>query len=343
MPMENNGGNGNLSNILQEDYEGLRMHFLEGDSDKPTVVYAKGLSYPSHAFQWMHMFNACGMGAVFAPYRGSWGSEGSFLSEAGDVLSPEQDVADMVAFADLLNPDSYVIIAGNCFGASPALVAGAQDDSVSKIMTWGGMIYSDDVSSNIRYSTLTYESQPGIDHLVDKCIDLGRNLKDGGIEGEEYFDTYNGFSHDVWEKMINGGTSLNPYRHLSELADKDVLLFAPKEDHLIHPQRSHDFTEALKHYNGNVTLHEPEGGHKTGFGEQEMVQTLTWMLGKSPEEMAGGFQTIAGFGNYAQEVSFDGKTVTVPFYELNREQLQGFKDERLVHDKPLEELFTMIY
>tara|TARA_Y100000310_G_scaffold255649_1_gene263162 strand:+ start:170 stop:1204 length:1035 start_codon:yes stop_codon:yes gene_type:complete len=338
-----NGEVGSLPRIEQEDYKGLRMHYLEGEEGMPTVVYAKGLSYPSHAFQWMHMFKACGMSSVFAPYRGSWGSSGKFLSSSFGMLSVEDDVADMITYAGERNPDSEVIVVGNCFGASPGLVAGAKDDAVSKIMTWGGMIYSDRTLFNLKYETGTHNNKNEICTLTDKCKVLGENLEKGGIPGEEYFDTYKGFRHSVWEKMIDGETSLNPYLHVRALADKDVLLFAPKKDRLIHPKRSLDFAEALQERGGNVTLLQPEGGHKDGFGEQEMVQTLTWMLDKTPDELGGGFQTIAGFREYAREVSFGKKTVTVPFYDLNRVQLEGFKEEGLVHDKSLEELLTMIY
>ena len=179
-----------------QKYNGLSVQYLEGQANMPAVVIAKGLGIPGKELGWMFLLNKVGFNVTYAPYRGTWLSEGDFLPDEKDELSVTKDITDLVDSATRIFGPSEVHIVGDCFGGSPALVAAAKREEVSKIATYGGMIYTADAELNTKYWIND-----------DKSLKLGVVLDRAMRERTgEFFDGYDGFNLPVWVQMVNGRT-----------------------------------------------------------------------------------------------------------------------------------------
>ena len=215
------------------NYKGLAVQYLEGKPGTQTIVIAKGLGIPGKEFEWMYVANLLGFNVVYAPWGGTWDSEGQFLAKAESALSVTNDVSNLVELAlrefggrkDSRTKSNEVYIAADCFGASPALVASTRHPEVTRVFTYGGMIYTDDPESNRKYATpRDAKGEP-----IDKSIKLGETLfehsqqKNGPI-----FDGYPSLDINVWHRMVRGETLLNPYKYLPELSQKKYSAWQPK-------------------------------------------------------------------------------------------------------------------
>lgn len=329
----------------KERYNGLLVQYLEGQKDMPAVVIAKGLGIPGKEIGWMFLLNKLGFNVVYAPYRGTWLSEGKFLPSAKGELSVTQDVSDLVKHSQEIFGTREVYIIGDCFGASPALVTAAKHDEVSKVVTYGGMIYTPNTELNRKYQI-----------NGDKAMKLGQHLARAMKEGGEFFDGYSGFNIATGREMINGRTSLNPYNFLEQLARKKILAMHPKYDRMINYERTLDFVSALDSYckehgiDAAATLRIIESvghdrkGHRTGFGPEEEATTIGFLAGEELSQLKPKLREIAAFKDDHKKTMLrpDGTQFTVPFYELVASQLEEFKSAGLLKDKPLEEILNEI-
>lgn len=327
------------------NYKGLAVQYLEGQHSMPAVVIAKGLGIPSKETGWMFLMNKLGFNVIYAPYRGTWLSEGKFLPNSNGELSVTKDISDLVDFSFELFGPREVYIVGDCFGASPALVSAAKHDEVSKVFTYGGMIYIADADLNRKYKK-----------NGDKSLKLGLELDKSMREGGELFDGYQGFNLAVWRKMINGRTSLNPYNFLEHLARKRIMAMHPREDRMIHYERSIDFVKALDAYCDEKGLDRVSAlrivesvghdrkGHKTGFGPEQKIEVIELFTGEKSDTLMPKLMEAAAFeetyeGRIKKE---DGSVLRIPFYELVVHQIEEFKRAKLLKNKPLDMILREI-
>lgn len=319
----------------------LLVQYLEGQSNMPIVVIAKGLGIPGKEIGWMFLLNHLGFNVAYAPYRGTWLSEGQFLPNSEGELSVTKDITDLVDSATEIFGRREVYVIADCFGASPALVAAAKREEVSKVATYGAMIYNSDPELNRKYWM-----------TGDKSIKLGENLDRAMKDGGEFFDGYNGFNISVWRQMIDGRTGLNPYNFLQKLASKRILALHPRNDSLIDYERSADFVNALKRYcsdNGLAAFVSlstiEEGGHGAGFGPKQKEEVIMFLAGDRAAEIAPRMDEAAALeeAHKGKAVRQDGKEFSVPFHELVARQIDDFRKAGLLKDNPLEVILNEIF
>lgn len=332
----------------KENYKGLAMQFLEGKKGAPAVVLSKGLGIPGKEFQWMLPLNWLGFHVAYAPYRGTWGSAGKFLSDDSEALSVTKDISDVIDFTkDRFDPPAVYCI-GDCFGASPTLVASAGHSEVEKIFTFGGMIYTSSRASNQVYRTA--RNPKG--EKLDRTRELGETLEVAAREGGELFNGYEGFDFKVWLKMLQGDTGLNPYLHKSELARKDILMMHAMDDRLVHYERTADFSEALYAYCMKMELPIKikeellkSGGHRKSFGTKQELQVVQFLTGRSLFSLAVPLlrikSTVKKHKRGFQRP--DGSWFGVPFYDLVAAQVDEFQQAGLLKDMPIEDIVRQIF
>ncbi|MBC8495127.1 hypothetical protein H8D36_03170 [archaeon] len=317
--------------IQKTDYKGLAVKYMQGDTGMPAVVYAKGLGIPGKEVSRMFILNQLGFSVAYAPYRGSWGSKGEFLSKNDGALSITDDVRDLIKFS-LENLSSEVHLLGECLGASPALMASLDFDQATKIFTYGGMFYTD-----CPPKLKTYSADPR-----DKAVELGENLAAGGKPDEKFFPTYDGFNLDVWMDMINGNTDLMLHDHLDALATKQIMLMHPANDNLVSPERSEHLYNSLVFYcenqgiDHNATLRiTNQGGHASGFGSNEQIETLAFLTGKELSVVGEQYQQI--INTIAQNHVQNG----VPFHDEIVTEMQDFQKAGILNQLPIEDIIKL--
>lgn len=332
----------------RERYDGLLVHYLRGDRGKPIVFIAKGLGIPGKELGWMYTLNGFGLNVAHAPYRGTWGSEGEFLSEVDGELSVTKDISDAVDSALRIfsssNPKfgpNKVYIVADCFGCSPSLVASTRFDEVSKIFIYGGMIYTDNPELNDKYKRNN-----------DKSDKLGEELAKSQKEGGRLFDGYKGFDLNVWNRMINGKTGLNPYLYFPELTKKQIFAVHAEGDNLIHYERTTDFIKALNEYSSTnglkhakLSIVPGKKGHRSGFGTWEEVMVMQFLTDKKLITLLPDLIKIQKLvKEHKRGVQRpDGTWFGVPFYDIVVNQVREFQQEGLLKDKPLEEILCAIF
>lgn len=328
----------------------LAMHYLEGNQDLPAIVLAKGLGLFGKELSQAALLNRMGHTVVFAPYRGTWGSEGEFLSSAEDI-SVIQDVRDMVTFATEKLYATEVRIGADCFGASPAMIAAAENEKVTGVFAHGGMFFTNDAVRNAVYAD-----------RGDYSARLGQQLASQNPGDRKFFNGYTGFDIDVWNAAINGETALNPYEHTFALVDKRILLNHGKEDGLIHWKRSADFLAAINERKTSALRPEasgmfPDGGHRSAFGQEAQAMAASFMTKRPLEETAkllGAALTyfqpwtevMERLGSRDEKVGYgaDGGVFSVVAYPLLAEKFVDLRTTGIIKPEvSLEEYLNELY
>jgi hypothetical protein len=240
--------NAERSDLNYTEYKGIYHWHINGREDRKKnigVVIARGLGVPTkiedERLSWM--FSEIGYTTAFCNYTGTWfenRERGKFLKKTKEGLSPETDVSKTIDFVVEKLGAKEVYLLGNCFGATPVLVAGAKKDAVKKILTVGGMIYTDNDMANDDYLRMdrNIKSKQG---ETDFFLQIGREHK------KQYGkNAYKGFSLRKWKNMVMGKTSHNAYDHLDSLSHKHYLGIHALDDTLVSHKRTLIFATTLK-------------------------------------------------------------------------------------------------
>jgi len=123
-----------------------------------------------------------------------------------------------------------IILMGVSFGASLALISGAKDERIKKVIA------------------------------LSPIIDFKEHGKNPEIPEADYFQLYNliaenhkaalkGFNFDDWYKVCSGQSCLNPIEYFNSLKEKEILFIHGKQDLEINFSRTVSFYESLKKLN----------------------------------------------------------------------------------------------
>jgi pimeloyl-ACP methyl ester carboxylesterase len=332
----------------RQEYKGLAVQYLVNNGSRKTAIMVPGVGIPGKEFGWMYSLRSLGFNAVYAPYRGTWFSKGEFLPSNTGKLSVTDDVTDLIEFSLEKLDSTEVIVVGDCFGSSPALVASARYKEVSKVFLYGGMIFSDDPSLNKKYANAVNGN--GVKR--DKVAALGQTLANAATDGGEYFNGYAGFDINVWQQMILGQTELVPHKVIPELAKKRIMIMHSANDSLVDYERSVDFFGALRSYckrnklrtKAKLKIINGGKGHRSGFGTRQELQAM-WFLKKGcltfPKAVYTAHKGIKAHKKGVQRP--DQSWFGAPFYDLIVDQIREFQDKGLLHDQPLEKILNRIF
>lgn len=201
----------------------------ESTNNKKLIVFCPGLPGQPENANIMEYFTKLGFTCFFIKYSGTWESEGEFLKR-----NPEEDVREVIAYLEKnkkvtefytekqinLNFDE-IILFGSSFGGSVAIVAGAKDGNINKIVALAPVV--------------NYKSQGRETKFEEENLEnLGKFLK------RAYGPAYR-LNLKNWEKLISGEVDLNPSDYVSKLKKKDVLLIQGANDKSVSPKRTKDF------------------------------------------------------------------------------------------------------
>jgi len=229
-------------------YQGLQIWYALGREDRiknAAIVIAVGLGVPKNIeyerLAWM--FSEIGYPTAYTYYTGTWldnRKKGKFLKQTKEGTSPDIDITTTIEFMIEKFGTEQVNLLGTCFGATPVLVAGAKNNAVKKILTVGGMIYTDNDMANEDYKKMDRNiNTEGAE--TDYFLQLGREHK------KQYGkESYNGFSFRKWKKIVMGKTSHNAYNYLDQLKHKQYLGIHALDDKLVSHKRTILFTNKLK-------------------------------------------------------------------------------------------------
>lgn len=230
------------------EYKGIYHWHLEPRQDRRKnigVVIARGLGVPTKVederLSWM--FSEMGYTTAFCNYTGTWfenRDKGKFLKKTREGFSPETDVSKTIDFVTEKLGAKETYLLGICFGATPALIAGAKKEAATKIITVGGMIYTDNDMANDDYLRMDRNIKTGQEE-TDYFLQLGREHK------REYGkNAYKGFSFGKWKKVVMGKTSHNAYNYLDQLKHKHYFGVHALDDMLVSHKRTLLFSTKLK-------------------------------------------------------------------------------------------------
>ena len=323
----------------REYYKGLLVSYLTASKDKPSIVMAKDIGIPGKEFRWMFLLNRLGFNIAYAPYRGTWLSEGRFMPNSEGALSITEDISDLIRFSLEKFGSENVYIMAYSFGGSPSLVASTKFDEVSKIVIYAVPIYTQNAKLNGKYKEKgDFMHQLGIAHS---------KMTEEGI-----FNAYNGFNLQTWNAMIRGRTKLNPYRYSPQLSRIEILAIHGTQDKGVNYKRTADFIKALNYYCrlNNITpktqIILPEKGHRNGLGPEEELKIMEFFAGKldlkSVEEIRK-FMDAHKKSFQRPEGKSKGEIVEVPFYDLVVKQIIEFQKAGLIKSRPLEEILSSIF
>jgi len=324
----------------RENYKGLSVHYLNGGKNKASVVIAKDIWFPGKEFGWMFLLNRLGFNVAYAPYRGTWLSQGEFISHADSAMSLTEDISDLIRSSLEKFGSSEVFILSYSLGGPPSLMASTRCKEVSKIFMYGAPIYTDDSKLNRKYET-----------EGDSVAKVGANLSKLNANGGYFFGGYTGFSLEAYNKMILGGTQLNPYKSLRELSQKQIFAMHSVTDKLVHCDRTVDFVNALKQFckeNGiepkiELELIDDGRGHRNGFGLEELFKAGTFFSGTLAP---GVIERLKNFikQNQRKIQKSDGEWLSVPFYDCVVRHVRELQKENTLHQEPsLEEILAEIF
>lgn len=329
-----------LNPPLRENYKGLSVHFLNGKKGKASVVISKDIWIPGKEFGWMYFLNGLGFNVAYAPYRGTWMSEGKFISHAEGALSITEDVSDLIQFSLERFGSSQVYILSYSLGGPPSLVAGTRFKEVTKIFMYGAPVFTDDPELNRKY-------EAGGDNVAK----VGANLAQICTQGGYFFDGYPAFNLEAWNRLIRGTTKLNPYKYLEKISEMEIFAIHSTQDKLVHCGRTTDFAKALKKFcadNGvpakiAVELIDDGRGHKSGFGFEELVKAGNFFSDAVEPSVWERIKTYVG--NHRRRVQKpDGGWMEIPFHDLVVGQVDEFQKGGILHREPaLEEILGEIF
>lgn len=329
-----------LNPPLRENYKGLSVHYLNGKKGRPSVVISKDIWIPGKEFGWMYSLNGLGFNVAYAPYRGSWLSEGEFISHAEEALSITEDVSDLIQFSLEKFGSTQVYILSYSLGGPPSLVAGTRFKEVSKIFMYGAPIFTDDPQLNQKY-------EAGGDNVAK----VGANLAQLRSEGGYFFDGYPAFNVEAWNRLIRGTTKLNPYKYLGQISEMEIFAMHSTQDKLVHCHRTTDFANALKNFcqeSGvpakiTVELIDDGRGHKNGFGFEELVKAGNFFSDDAEISVRGKIKNHLRRHRRRMKKP-DGGLLEIPFHELVVRQVAEFQNEGVLHREPtLDEILIEIF
>lgn len=302
--------------MLKETYhDGLKIWYESGNPGRRKdigIVIGRGLGVPQNIEdeRWAMMFHELGYPVAFSHYTGTWANKdkGDFLQITDDGASPDGDVSTTIDFLVGEEGVSEVGLVGNCFGATPVLVAGSRDPRVSKIATVGGMIYTDEEGLNHNYmemdeniyriralqqaleligenGVLRSQIQERVDEIEsDYFLMLGREhlTEYGG-------NAYRGFDFDRWKRVVMGQTGHNAYKHAAGLLEKDYLGIHAYADSLVSYKRTKIFGDVLLKMK---KLSQCGGEVRTEILKPRSFGSMAGMLGHRNIEEADGFHEL---------------------------------------------------
>ncbi len=262
-----------LPGMNNDDYKGLNIWHLSGNRENKRgrgIVIGRGFGVPVNIEdeRWAYMFHELGYAVAYCHYTGTWfenRNRGDFLEMKEDVISIESDILRTIDFLVETQGIEDITVIGNCFGANPILAASAKRKAVSKIITIGGSIFTDNRAMNRQYLEMDRNiGKKNADLPTDYCLMLGRMHK------KEYeHNSYIGFDYRRYKDMVLGKTTLNAYHYKKELADKDYLGIHSYDDRLISYKRTEAFGNTLSEFkreNNSRTLTELWMIHPKDYG-----------------------------------------------------------------------------
>lgn len=245
---------------------------LEKNKAYRFMVFCHGL--PSHPYQHnpakIENLIKGGFVLVFPNYIGTWASYGKMSWE-----NCVNTVLETIGFLkrgggteirnnlEVMWGVKEIIIVGNSFGGSVALVAGAKSSYVKKIISFSAP------TDYKNHSKIEGEEAEPIDKLYDSVIQGWRNLWRIPSKGE-------------WERLARGNVDINPVDYIEKLKDKDVFLIHGSEDNIVSPLRSEELYKKLESGKGNHVLTILKGEKHIGYdylGNKYLASKILRWLG----------------------------------------------------------------
>lgn len=186
--------------IKRFNHRGIVVEYIDSSaqSDK-AIILLDGLPSVPHCKDLMYELNRKGYSVFFPRYRGTWESEGDFLSH-----SPVKDIEDIISFISRSDQKGFsnikeINIIGTSFGGGVALCL-KPNDLIKNIICLSPV--------------LDFKQVNGIETLYDYLNQL-------------YSGAYR-FSHDNWLKLLNNEI-INPSK-LDYLNPNKYFLLGGRED-----------------------------------------------------------------------------------------------------------------
>lgn len=236
-------------------------------NNKKLLIFCPGLPGQPENASIMEYFAKEGFTTFFIKYTGTWESGGEFLKR-----SPEVDIREVVSYltkhkkiTELYNSKQIELnfeeidVFGSSFGGSVALVAGAKDKNIKKIVALAPII--------------NYKLQcKNPDFEEEDLTRLGKFLS------KAYGMAYR-VSLSDWNKLIDGEIDLNPSDYIFGLKGKNVLLVQGARDKSVSPKRTKDFFDRIKtEKNDYKLLEESEHLSFTNLPEDPRRYIAKWLL-----------------------------------------------------------------
>lgn len=173
--------------------------FAAGAGKKETVLLLHGLPGNERNLDVAHELRRNGRNVVYFNYRGAWGSQGEFLYS--NCIEDVKKVIDFFSTPEnstkyRVNPNSFILF-GHSMGGGIALLSGAQEDSVKKIVLY----------SPAHIGTASQE-------LLDWVFDYTKGLFMLNIDPVKFN-----------KELIEHKDSFNVLNYKEELSKKNVLIF----------------------------------------------------------------------------------------------------------------------
>lgn len=243
---------------------------LEKDKNYKIMIFCHGL--PSHPYQHnpakIENLIKNGFVLMFPNYIGTWASDG--------IMSWENCVNTVLQTINFLNKCKGrelrnnlhimwnvkdIILIGNSFGGSVALVSGAKSKDVKKIISIAA-------PTNYRDHSKIEDEEESIEKLYNSVVYGWKNL--WRIPNKE-----------EWERLVSGKADINPLDYINILKDKDVFLIHGIRDKIVSSVRSEKLYEKLKTGKGNhrLLLLENEGhlGYDSLWRKDLESKILDWL------------------------------------------------------------------
>lgn len=173
-----------------------------GNENKETVILLHGLPGNERNLDLAQDLRAEGKNVIYFNYRGAWGSQGQFLYSncIEDVSHVLDYLSDTSNVADLHIDTSKFVLFGHSLGAGIALIAGAKDKRVKKVISLSGF----NISAGIDENT-TLDSLQGFQNYLNSLFMLNC---DGKAFLQEVIDNYDAHNTLTYKKELKAKSVL---------------------------------------------------------------------------------------------------------------------------------------
>ncbi|MBD3202904.1 prolyl oligopeptidase family serine peptidase [Candidatus Woesearchaeota archaeon] len=233
------------------------------------MIFLHGL--PSHPYQHNpakleHFFDK-NIILVFPNYIGTWASEG--------VMSWESCVKTIIRTIDIIKKKSVktidnqrlkwdlnrIILVGNSFGGSIALVAGAKSKDINFIIS---VAAPTNWENHSRFN----------DEKAEPIEELYYKIKKG------WTNLWRIPNMKEWQRLVKGVADINPIDYINILKNKNIFLLHGEKDHVVVSKRSKELFSLLKKGKGHHKLKIIDEEHigYNAFSDKELSSELfSWL------------------------------------------------------------------